>query len=723
MTFNPYHQWLGLDPRWKNPHYFQLLGVSSRVLDERAYAIEVQAAAQAKLELLKSVAGAENRAILDQVRQRILRAAEVLADTRRRSEYVQNLKLKSTDTRPPVVADEPAKNPAPRSQRERNSSDLLPPMALSQPPIPMAGNIIPAGSSLPTRDVPQIPMAIPIQQPLIAGLADSVGSEAVATASPEWVDDVNVESPMRLKPVRKRRPSKFGLLGAISMILITVISVAGLYFIIDRLANKMFSNVDPTSTGSPADIGADPAALNGSTSSADSQNESVNLETIVKEIQERGLPEETEAERANILANDPAHRVGRNRKPEVDTDTDRGLDNTNPEPGDPGRDATETGSADNDAVDPDIPSESVQPARPLTELESLELVGRLRQIRRSLFRRDRESVSRNVTDTQRRFDQLLDPSSVSLNPSQLRLRKHFEATKSAVELLDGFWAQVVSSSLAMSGGQEISLNEQIVGFVEGTEDYVILRVAGSNINYRYEFLPPGLAVKIAEMGAINDVPSWRMFLATFLTLQIDPQERHAERIEELITQSVADGHDDTLLREFLNDDFSDIAVKTKLILPSQAEISVLLQDFQTAENSRNPTQVKPQLASRLANRLITMVPDSQARAIAYAFHARELASQAGDAFLVEDAISVLADRVDIDRVELLLASMLELSKNRLDATQSRNLIETAIPVLKSIPVNSENKQKIKDLAQRLNGLAETHQFLDAQRRLSQLDLN
>ncbi len=721
MTFNPYHQWLGLDPRWKNPHYFQLLGVSSRVLDERAYANEVQAAAQAKLELLKSVAGEENKAILDQVRQRILRAAEVLADTRRRSEYVQNLKLKSTDTRPPVVADPPAKNPPPRAQRERNSSDLLPPMAVSQPPIPMAGNIIPAESSLPARDVPQIPMAIPIQQPSPAELADSVGSEAVATASPEWVDNVNVEPPMRLKPVRKRRPSKLGLLGAISMILITVISVAGLYFIIDRLANKIFSNVDPTSTGSPADVVADPSALNESTSSTDSQNESGNLETIVKEIQERGLPEETEAERANILANDPAHRVGRNRKPAVDTETDRVEDNT--EPSDPGRDAIETGSVDNDAVVPDTPIESVKPAKPLTELESLELVSRLRQIRRSLFRRDRESVSRNVTDTQRRFDQLLDPSSVSLNPSQQRLRQHFEATKSAVGLLDGFWAQVVSSSLAMAGGQEISLNDQIVGFVDGTEDYVILRVAGSNINYRYEFLPPGLAVKIAEMGAINDVPSWRLFLAAFLALQNDPQERHAERIEELITQSVADGHDDTLFREFLNDDFSNIAGTAKLELPSDAEISVLLQDFQTAEKSQNPTQVKPQLASRLANRLMTMIPDSQARAIAYAHHARELASQAGDAFLVEDAISVLADRVDIDRGELLLASMLELSKNRLDATQTRNLVETAIPVLKSIPVNSESKQKIKDLAQRLNGLAETHQFLDAQRRLSQLNLN
>ncbi len=718
MTFNPYHQWLGLDPRWKNPHYFQLLGVSSKVLDELAYANEVQAAAQAKLELLKSIAGAENSAVLDQVRQRILRAAEVLADSQRRSEYVQNLKLKNTDSRPPVVADSPIKKPTPRSPRERNSSDLLPPMAALQSSIPLAEKIIPSESSPPPRDVPQIPMAIPIQKPLIAELADNLGSVAADSANPEWVNEVNVEPPMRLKPVRKRRTSKLGLLGAISMILITVISVAGLYFIIDRLANKMFSNVNPTSTGSTVDVGADPSSSNESTSSTDSGNEPSNLETIVKEIQERGLPEETDADRANVLANDPAHRVGRMRKPEVDSETDRVLDNT--EQSDPGRDATETG---NDAVDAETSAESVQPARPLTELESLELVSRLRQIRRSMFRRDRESVSRNVTETQRRIDKLLDPSLISLNPSQQRLRKHFEATKSAVDLLDGFWAQVVSSSLAMEGGQEISLNEQTVGFVEGTEEYVILRVAGSNINFRYEFLPPGLAVKIAEIGAINDVPSWRMSLAAFLGLQNDPQERHADRIEELIAQSVADGHDDTLLREFLNDDFSDIAVATKLKLPSEAEISELLQDFQTAENSQSPTRVKPQLANRLANRLMTMIPDTQTRAIAYLYHARELATQAGNAFLVEDATSVLADRADVDRGELLLASMLELSKNRLDATQSRNLMETAIPVLKSVPVSAGNKQKIKELAQRLNGLAETHQFLDAQRRISQLNLN
>ena len=52
MAEIPYHQWLGMDSRIKNPHHFQLLGVSSKVVDSDSYRIQVLAAAQAKLEML-----------------------------------------------------------------------------------------------------------------------------------------------------------------------------------------------------------------------------------------------------------------------------------------------------------------------------------------------------------------------------------------------------------------------------------------------------------------------------------------------------------------------------------------------------------------------------------------------------------------------------------------------------------------------------------------------
>ena len=68
MAEIPYHKWLGLDSKIKNPHHFQLLGVSSKVEDADAYRLQVLAAAQTKLEMLDRVRGTEHEKLVGQLR-------------------------------------------------------------------------------------------------------------------------------------------------------------------------------------------------------------------------------------------------------------------------------------------------------------------------------------------------------------------------------------------------------------------------------------------------------------------------------------------------------------------------------------------------------------------------------------------------------------------------------------------------------------------------------
>jgi hypothetical protein len=91
MAEIPYHEWLGLDSRIKNPHHFQLLGVSSKVVDSDSFRIQVLAAAQAKLEMLDRVEDAGNKQLVEKLKQRINTARDVLCDPQKRADYVERI--------------------------------------------------------------------------------------------------------------------------------------------------------------------------------------------------------------------------------------------------------------------------------------------------------------------------------------------------------------------------------------------------------------------------------------------------------------------------------------------------------------------------------------------------------------------------------------------------------------------------------------------------------
>lgn len=389
----------------------------------------------------------------------------------------------------------------------------------------------------------------------------------------------------------------------------------------------------------------------------------------------------------------------------------------------PGSDRGEASTNDDGELNGEAVSQPTEPivsmptTREISPSELLDVMRKFRLIRHNLQRRDAGPAAMLIMATQLQLDTLVSDGKLDAQQQQ-RLQTHFQALQHTHQLLEGFWAQVKSSCRPLVTGDEVKIGEQVLGFVEANSEGVILRNAGSNIFYGFEFMPPGIAVTLAEKGAIEDIPTWRLQLAAFYCMYVEKNPDYQKKIDDLISQSEADGHDGALLREYLNTDFSKMGKEiVKQPLPAAAEIQSQLQEFEETHGKLDPKRARPSEAEMLANTLLTEVPQEPKLQIAYLEQARQLAIRSGNAYLLEDIVLELDLLANIETAEVIVESMLELSELKLNEDQARVLMETAIPYLKS---GAAIVPSAKKLATQLYKIAERAGFVDSQRRLSQL---
>lgn len=371
--------------------------------------------------------------------------------------------------------------------------------------------------------------------------------------------------------------------------------------------------------------------------------------------------------------------------------------------------------------DENVPETQSANPKPLNQMQILGLRRNLTRLHRSLKRRDKATTDLLIPKGQYAFDSLTNGGKTSLLPAQQRLLTHFKSIRETKDRLQGFWNQVTNASMSLSGARNVEVGDRTLGFLEANSNGVLLRNSGENIFYGYSFMPPGIAVAMAELGSIADIPTWRLQLAAFYSLYLDDNPDYVEKIEDLISQSEADGHDGSLLREFRNTDFSDVGLSLNRVpMPSKNELSELLQEINPQYSELEADSVAPQRAEAIVQLLLNQDPSSQEQSIAAMDLARQLAIQAGDAYSVEDAILELDYLADIQQAEMFAESMLEVGKQNLEPVQARRLLETTIPFLKSEEFESVSRSTAKKLVTGLKKLARKHGFIDAQRRLSQL---
>ena len=262
MADIPYHEWLGLDSKIKNPHHFQLLGVSSKVEDADAYRLKVLAAAQAKLEMLDRIQDTGQEKLVGQLRQRINDARDILSNPEKRADYVKHLKAQIAASKSATALQKDRANKAAcgtpatelsKKQRPGDSPAGLPASGSAEKLklAPQNAKVDSTGPSPPKPRPPvptssAIPMAVPIDQ--TAGeLPTGQNSSRLANPIPTTIDPADPDaidiSKLKIKKVKRKQRSRALPVVLVSLALAGIAGGLGIYANFNRLME--LAGIDP----------------------------------------------------------------------------------------------------------------------------------------------------------------------------------------------------------------------------------------------------------------------------------------------------------------------------------------------------------------------------------------------------------------------------------------------------------------------------------------------
>lgn len=748
---NPFHIWLGLDASITNPNHFQLLGVSPK-LDEQA---EIEAAVGAGVErsraALSQVPPGKFDQALAKVKSRIANAEQTLLDPTLREQYKKKIQSKTAASK---LA--PSQTPVGQPGRQQ---DLSPPTRPSEANL-QSENV--GGNNAPILPAaPVVPLATPLATPVAAPPQSKAPLKAVPLAVPMNVQPKTVPvatTPMATPPpatdsgaldggslghgfapklgavaIKKsaaRRRSK--LLGPIMAMLMLGAGIGGallLYQNFDEVAQLLGKNEtrdNETLKAKKEQPFESEKRKTGRNDSSDEKTEplekvATNSKTDLAPIAETKQPEQ------NLYAEPVASSTNLNS----DANPDPVVDIIGAEPE---NNALATATNDSEAVKPKTDVSEVDVAPPdgpevkflevsLDEVQLASVRRDMQRAYRSLYRREKDKAFACYSMASQVLKKAKQSDDASVSTEQQLMVTQIEDFEKMASLLEGFWDQVHKSADSISGAQEIVIGTQIVGFVESTPESVIVRRSGSNIEYFYSFCPPGLAVAIAELGAIQDVPTWNMQKAAFYSIDQLGGLDHTRRIEEFLTEAESAGHQCDDIRRLGNLGFDGLGrPEQKVEMPRKNKLDPAMLEYRKQHGYRSPRQLDGPMAYQLAEELFQRdAPTAQLR-VAMLEEARQLAIQGGAASLAEDAIFELDILAEIDRAELYCDSFTEICNKKLEPLQVRQLMERAIGFLNS---SGSEKAKAKDrtsLKERLLKLSERYGMLDAFRRLGQVEI-
>lgn len=726
-TFNPFQKWLGLSPQVKNPHHFQLLGVSTKLRKQKEIEEAVEAGARRQLELLAKVAPGEHDALLAQLKQRIALARKILIDPTSRAAYVAKLKAQiraretsmttqgGTGPGPVMPVAPPSKAPSPEAKNRstgtpRDGGRVRNP-ASSVGPVPG-----------PVESKPAIPLAVPLTPgrttetsntatPLIASAIPARPVQSSASAGDDPVEELKIDP----KRVRKRKRSALGTVIAVVMLVMAGVGGFLIYQNFDSILKLGGVNPDaPLAPGLVTDKN-EPNELQPN-DDAPLENETGVAELDKSSATPANQPEETVR---------PLPEFDLNKLPELtESDVAKVRDSNDVQPDDvPSDDEMPDidGMADGRDGESEMKEVSGQTIVRFDESELAEIRRDLQRARRSLFRREKNHARNAIDNAQDILDRVVTSEEFVIAPEQKPVARLIADTSEILDLIDGFWRQVVASSKSIPGGQEIRIGEQVVGFLEGDDDQVTVRNSGTNITYEYYFCPPGLATSLALQGAIADIPIWSKQLAAFYAVNAVDGIDHRQKIDELLKVAEDAGHDCSGIRHFADFQFGQIGKPEIPVLPPNGEtVDEAVAAFRAESNYDDPEKLEPGMAGLHAEFLLQLGSPNFDQQVALLEEARRLAIQGGEASKLEDAILEMEIYAQIDAPDLMCKSLIELTKGKLIPEQRRPFMERSIAFLNSSNGQMADARDRKSLVSRLKKIAQSERMLDATRRLNQI---
>ena len=184
-----------------------------------------------------------------------------------------------------------------------------------------------------------------------------------------------------------------------------------------------------------------------------------------------------------------------------------------------------------------------------------------------------------------------------------RARLIEEAINETTSQLSKFWHQVRNSALETIGGS-LTSDGKTVGFVEAGQSGIVLKIAGTNRNYEYQFIPPALIPIIADQGTIDDIPTYRLQKAAFLISNLKRTPGLQREIETLLSLSENDGHDVFHLRLMAELDFWNFSTPGSKVDLNALDESIKALEEQYAFSYGK--QVKP-VTRRAASRVFRLL--------------------------------------------------------------------------------------------------------------------
>ena len=749
--FNPFASWLGLDPKIKNPHHFQLLGLSSRVTDPVEIQKTVDAAVKRHAERLALVPAGENDELVDKLKHRIANARKTLLDPALRSAYLEKLKQfldKNQPTtvsgltlaQPPsdstenVMPPDSAQLPSNASLSPANTASDVAAAIPKDPDTPMPLAIV-AGATPPTHGIAgespvatlSIPMAVPINEAAPNAPATAPNPPLATPEKNRGVavnfDGVPIDEVRITKRPLARKHSN--LVPILTIVMLALLGAGGVLIFQNWDDLARLGGIGENIPAAPGIVQEDELTTYIPTS-PNPNTKVTNAEKKLPELNLNDLPD------VNIdeIVERPQASVGTPRLPENENARLARIKERLAEMGRAETSARLKGKPESgvDATAFNPSAESKNTANPdsnFVELDQSQLVRLRRHIeraQRSIYRREKSAAARLLQSAEGVLEEVRKNVNDSFAPESAAVVRMVADTKEVFELVGGFWDQVVASCQRIPGGQEIRIGEQVVALIEADPEKFIVRNAGSNITYRYHFCPPGLAMALAAQGAIPDIPTWSKQQAAFYAVDQLGGANHQSEIEACLRIAEEANHDCSGIRRYCEFELSTVGIPPeKLEIGLQNEFDDALVDFRTKHDYADPEQLDPSVAGKLAESLLYSDSSNFQQRFALIEEARKLAIRGGEVSKAEDAVIELDHFAKIDRANLMCDSLMEISKGKLTQKQRRALMERAIPFLKSDYGGMAKSESQRSLTKQLIKMAESNGMTDAIRRLNQLD--
>ena len=304
-----------------------------------------------------------------------------------------------------------------------------------------------------------------------------------------------------------------------------------------------------------------------------------------------------------------------------------------------------------------------------------------------------------------------------LNEAQAAIASQIKTGHGMIKHLEGFWEQVARSSQKVTGGELEPEPGVFIGFVEGRANDVVLRF-GENVAIPYRSLRPGLAMKLAPLKAIPNVPAWRIQDAAFRLIHSNGSDESKAKIDELLAASEAEQYDTSAVREFMNTTAVFEFPKTTTTAVTEQQMSEMTRTLVDGKYE-NISELKPRMARRHAQSIMATVFDDPKMQVVALNETVNLAQQSGDGFLMIDAIDELAKLNDFDSATRKLEGFTKIVKKQPQGVNARLAGEAFFEFLKSEDAKALPTKKLTILNQQMLKMVTSNGLDDLRRLITQ----